>query len=134
MVEESKSNVVELDLKNLTARKGLDFDEFSFMDSKIELIETREFPDKKTGEKRLALLIKSAIVKEGTQLRATEFINIWIDEKSKEICYSDNAGSNAKKMLSFFKVNSFDELIGKDCKIVVRVKDNGSKDLGLYFG
>lgn len=128
---ESLNKTIDMSLKDIKGKKGLDLDEFNFKDTTIEVVEAKDYstPD----EERLRLLVQTEILKEGTKLRATEFITLFRDDEQK-ISYSKSANSNAQKMLDYFKVSNFEELKGKPCKAVVKVNDKGEKRVGIYFG
>lgn len=130
MVTETKTDN-KMSLKDIKGKKGIDLQEFNFVDTKIDVVEMKDYSTEE--EERLRILVQTEILKEGTKLRGTEFITLFRDNEGI-ISYSESPNSNARKLLDYFEAENFEELKGKDCKVVVKTNDNGKKNLGIFFG
>lgn len=134
--EQNNQNTrVSYDVGSLVGKEPVDIDKYNFIDTKIESVEIHNY-GKAGEEERLRLVVKTQKVDEqNNNMRGVEFITLFRDkDNSQNIAYSQSPNSTAQKMLTWFKVNDFKELEGMDCKTQVRLKDNGSKSLGIYYG
>ena len=126
------------DLKNLKKVKSFNIDEFDGMNVKIgEVIlmdvEQKDFGDGLKEVRQIRILTEN-LSKEGQEeIKAGEYVGLKKDLTTGEWGYPDGSNSKAMKVLNYFKVNSFDELIGKKCMVVKRVNDN-KEFLGIHFG
>lgn len=126
------------ELKNLKKVKGFDIEEFNGIKSKIAEVTLTEIEEKVfNGKKTLTrqIIVKSANLVDSTDnpIQATEYVPLKLDKETNEFGIPENSESKAMKMLAFFKVKSFDEIIGKDCLIVKRVNKD-REFLGIQFG
>ena len=140
--EQNNQNTrVSYDVGSLVGKEPVDIDKYNFIDTKIESVEIHNY-GKAGEEERLRLVVKTQKVDEqNNNMRGVEFITLFRDKDSPQIdsqipniAYSQSPNSTAQKMLTWFKVNNFKELEGMDCKTQVRLKDNGNKSLGIYYG
>jgi hypothetical protein len=125
------------DLKNLKKIKSFDIEEFDGVKSKIADVllldvEVKNFGD---GDKEIRQLkiITERLNAEGEPLIATEFVALKKDLDTNEWGIPDNTDAKAMKFLNYFKVGDFDELKGKECRVVKRVK-NDKSFLGIHYG
>lgn len=130
--EVTTSKKMTMDLSKLKGKEGINLDDFNFMDSKIEIVELNNYLTEE-GEDNFKILIQSKILKEGTKLRATEFVSVFKDSEGN-LCYSESPKSNARKFLTHFNVKSFDDLKDKTCKVVKKTSDSGKDRLGIFIG
>lgn len=131
MVEATTSNKVNVDLTKLKGVKGINYDEYNMIETKIAEIEIKDFA--KPGEKEnLSMIIKTEPIGQ-LGIQAKESISLFRDEDGS-VCYSEKPNSNSGKMLNFFKVESFDELVGLKVTSLVKTKQDGSERIGFYFG
>lgn len=125
------------DLKNLKKVKSIDIEEFDGVKSKIEDVvlmdaETKNFGDGDTEVRQLKI-ISEKLNTEGNEIRASEFVALKKDEESGEWGIPDNSNAKAMKVLNYFKVDNFEDLKGKECMVVKRVK-NDKQFLGIHHG
>lgn len=125
-------------LKSLKKVKGFDIDSYDGTKSKIGSVELSEIKNLDFGRGLTStrqLIIKSENIteSESNPILVTEYIPLKFDEETKEFGIPENVNSKAMKFLAYFKVNSFDEVIGKECMIVKRVTDKGNF-LGIHMG
>jgi len=120
-----------MDLKNLKKIQTLDLEQFAFADSKIEIVEVKDYSTPEI--QKLRLLIQTEILKENTKLRASLFINLFKNSEG-ELGFSDSKTSTATKVLTHFNIDDFEKLKGLPCKVVVTTRDNGQKNLTIFFG
>jgi hypothetical protein len=126
------------ELKNLKKVKGFDIEEFNGVKSKIaevELtdVEEKVFNGKKTIVRQIIVKTENLIDGKENPIQAIEYVPLKFDKENNEFGIPENSESKAMKMLAFFKAKSFDELIGKECLVVKRVK--GDREfLGIQYG
>lgn len=125
------------DLKSLKKVKGFDISEYQNKSSKIENVEMLDAESKDFGDgvKQVRQLkITSANLSEnGEPVKAIEFVALKLDVESNEWGIPENPDSKAMKVLNYFEVEDFSELIGKECLVVKRVKGDKSF-LGIHYG
>lgn len=131
------SNLEEL--KNLKKVKSFDIDEYDGKKSKIEEVELTKIEQKDFGsglQETRQIIIRTLNLDENEEqpIQAQEYISLKQDKETKEFGIPENPNSKAMKILNYFKVKTFDELVGKDCMIVKRVKENGKEFLGIHYG
>ena len=125
------------ELKSLKKLKSVDIEEFNGVKSKIASVELSDVEEKDFGEgKQLVRQIKVTTENlsedKDKPITATEYISL--KNEDGEWGYSESPKSKAMKFLTFFKVNSFDELVGKDCVAIIKMKENGKQFLGISHG
>lgn len=128
--EKAQDRKVNMPLGDITGVEGIDYDDFNFIDTKIETLEIMNYGTPE--EERLTLKITTSPLNE-TEIRAVEFISLFRD-KEGNVHYSKSAGSNAGKMLEYFKVSELNELVGKAVKSLIKVNDKGVKRIGFAYG
>lgn len=126
-------------LKNLKKVKSFDIEEFDGVKSKVKEVILTDVEIKNFGsgdQKVQQLIIKSENLGDNEEkpIQAIEYISLKYDSETEQFGIPENAKSKAMKFLNYFKVESFDEVIGKECMIVKRVKENGSEFLGIHYG
>lgn len=119
-------------LKDLKGKEGLDYDSLNFKDSFIEIVEIKDY-SKNDKEEQKRVIIQTAKLVEGRNIRGTTFITLFRDEEGN-LCYSTSPNSKASKMLKFFGVDNFEDLKGKPCKVVVKLDNNFKKKVEIWFG
>lgn len=125
-----------IDLKNLKKVKSFDFDKYDGMKSNVASVEETDVEKKDfgEGEKEVKQLVISTenLESEEKPVYAKEFIALKKDDDG-EWGIPENTNSKAMKVLKYFNVDNFADLIGKECMVVKRV--NGDKTiLGIYGG
>lgn len=123
---------MEINLNEISGKEGINIDELAFVDATIEIVEAKDYT-KPDSDENMSIIVQTNILKEGTKLRATEFIKLFRDQEGK-VCYSESANSKATMMLKFFDVKSFEELKGKDCKVSIKLQQDGTKRVGIHYG
>ncbi len=131
------SNLEEL--KNLKKVKSFDIDEYDGNKSKIKEVELTKIEQKDFGQglqdtRQIIVRTESLDDNEEQPIQALEYISLKKDVETGEFGIPENPKSNAMKMLNYFKVKTFDELVGKECMVVKRVKENGKEFLGIHYG
>ncbi len=135
MSNEQKSQKLQVELNSLKGKVGINLDEFHNKKVTIESIEVKHSIVNRNGvnEDNYFLEIKSSPLND-KGMCARNFISLWKDEETGEFNYSKNTGSNAFKFLTFFNIENFEEAVGKETSTIVRLNDNGTKKLEIYFG
>lgn len=126
-------------LKDLKKVKSIDIEKYDGVKTKIEKVELLDVQEKEfikgEGLKEVRqILIETENFSDDESIKITckEWISLKKD-KDGEWGIPDSKLSNATKILSFFEVKSFDELIGKECRVLRKVKGD-KKVLGIHFG
>lgn len=125
-------------LKDLKKIKSFEIDDFDGVNTTIEDVvlldvDTKDFGDGLKEVRQLKIITSNLAKKGEEEFRASEYVSLKYDQKTKAWGYSENPKSKATKILNFFGVKDFEELIGKKCRVVKRM--NGDKFfLGIHHG
>lgn len=129
MAEDTRTSINPAEIKG---KEPIDYQAYNYMESKIETVEIHNYA--KEGEsEQLRLVISTSRVDDTNELRGKEFVNLFRD-KEGNVCYSKSPNSVAQKILMYFNVADFNELIGMKCNIRVRMLESGKKVLGIDYG
>lgn len=126
-----------LDLKNLKKVKSFDFDKYDGMQSKIASVEetseeVKDFGDGQKAVKQLIVSTENLSESEDEPVYAKEYVGLKKDSNG-EWGIPENVNSKAMKIMKYFNVDNFADLVGKECRVVKRI--NGEKTiLGIYGG
>lgn len=127
-----------MSIKDLKTIKSFDIDKYDGKKVEIESvelspIETKNFGD---GEKEVQqIIIKTKNIADvgEKEVKVIEYISLKKDIETGEFGIPDSKKSNAQKMLQYFRVNTFDELIGQEVRIVKKLTEKGTF-LGFHYG
>lgn len=127
-----------MSIKDLKTIKSFDIDKYDGKKVEIESvelspIETKNFGD---GEKEVQqIIIKTKNISDvgEKEVKVIEYISLKKDIETGEFGIPDSKKSNAQKMLQYFRVNTFDELIGQEVRIVKKLTEKGTF-LGFHYG
>jgi len=127
-----------IDLKNLKKVESFDYDEYDGKKSRIanveELdVETKDFGDGAKEIKQLLITTENLSTDEDNPVIAREYVALKKDYKTGEWGIPSAQDSKAMKILNYFKVSNFSDLIGKECMAVKRVKGDRTF-LAIYGG
>lgn len=125
------------EIKNLKKLKSIDIEEFNGVKTTISSVELLDVEEKDFGDgKQLVrqILVKSQNLSKDLDKPITGSEYISLKRDGDDWGFSDSPKSKAMRMLSFFKVSSLDELVGKDVVAIMKQRDNGKTFLGLNFG
>lgn len=125
------------DLKNLKKVKSIDLSEYEGTKTTIEKVELLDVEEKDFGEGKVEvrqILIETANLSDDEKkpIRVKEWVSLKKDEDG-EWGIPDGKNSKATKILKFFEVENFDDLIGKQCLIVKKVSGDRTT-LGISMG
>lgn len=125
-------------LRNLKKVKGFDIEEFDGVKSTIKEVLLSEIEKKDFGRglvETRQIIVKSANLGDSEEhpIQAIEYISLKKDIETGEFGIPENPKSKAMNFLRYFKADSFDEVIGKECMIIKRVNERG-EFLGIHFG
>ena len=125
------------DLKNLKKVKSIDIEQYDGTKSKIANVElldvqTRDFGEGEVETRQILITTENLDTSGEVEITAREYVSLKQD-KEGEWGIPDSKNSVATKILTFFNINSFDELAGKEVMVVRKIK--GTKTvLGIHFG
>jgi len=124
-------------LKDLKKFKGVDIDEFNGVKSIIEVVSLEDPKQIDFGDgmkETRQIKISSKVLNEGseTELRANEYVSVF--QKNGVWGFSESPKSKAQKILTYFKVDNFEALQGKEIIINKKIKENGKEFLGFSYG
>jgi len=137
MTTENNNNSQKLNvsLSSLKGKKGLDLKQFHNQEITIDSVEVKHSlvtRDGKTEDNYYLEVTSSPLNENGFTART--FISLWKNEETGEFNYSLKENSNSYKMLNFFQVSSFEELVGKKTTAILRLNDNGTQKVDIYYG
>lgn len=147
----------KLDFSQIKGREGVDMSELNMLDTKIEIVEIRDYSKKDENQvnieplllnkkeietESLRLIVQTSLLKEGTKIRATSFFTLFRDMSITEGCnisFSKNESSNITKFLKHFNISNeslanVEKLVGAKCKTILRKGDNDKEKLEIYYG
>lgn len=122
-------------LKDLKKFKSVDIEQFDGVKSTIEKIyvdQPREFTHNNETKTVVNLIVETANLntEDDKVITAKEYIGLY--EQDGALGHSTAPTSKAYKMLKHFKIENFEELVGKECLVVRRVKQNDRVVLGIH--
>lgn len=125
------------DLKNLKKVKSIDLSEYEGTKTtiaKVELLdaETKDFGDGAVEVRQILIETANLSDDEKRPITVKEWVSLKQDEDG-EWGIPDGKNSKAMKILKFFAVENFDDLIGKQCLVVKRVSGDRIT-LGISMG
>ena len=123
-------------IKDLKKHKGVDIEKYNGVKSTIQSVEilepkTYKFNGVDTEVINLCITSKNLADEGEKEFTANELVRLYEDEGV--LGFSTKAGSKAQKILTYYKVDDFEELVGKECLIVKRVTEKG-QFLGIQYG
>lgn len=122
-----------VDLKNLKPIKSFDFQRYDGMETTIDRVETVAGEFNKEPTLQIVVYTSNVAEQGEKELEIREYVSLFKDKQTGEFGYPEGMDTKYQKFLKYFDVNNFEELIGKKCKIVSRLKD-GKKYLGIAHG
>jgi hypothetical protein len=121
-------------LKDLKKVKTFNVEEFDGLKTKIASVVMTDIKIwEGTESRQLEITTEKVKSEKGIEIEVKEWINLKKDNESNEWGIPDNSDSNAMKFLTFFQVSNFEEVIGKDCMIVKKIRKDKSV-LGIRYG
>ncbi len=125
------------DLKNLKQIKSIDLEEFDGTQSKIASVtlldpQTKDFGEGEVETRQILIETENLSKDSDVKITAREYISLKKDSDG-EWGIPTSKNSKATKVLNFFKINSFDELEGKECLVVRKVSGDRTL-LGIHVG
>lgn len=127
---------VSVDLSSMVGKEGVNLDNYNMIDTEIEHVIPKQRKiknDDGSFRESYFLDIQTKQLDDTMNIRGRTFINFWKEEDGT-LGFSLKENSNSYKILNYFKVDNFNDLVGKKCQTIVRQDNNGNKKLDVYFG
>jgi len=127
-----------MSIENLKTVQSFDIDKYDGVRAKIEKVELSPIEMKNFGEGdkevQQIIITTSNIADENEKaINIIEYISLKKDIETGEFGIPENSKSKAQKMLKYFKVTNFKDLIGKEVRVCKKVTDKGTF-LGFHYG
>jgi hypothetical protein len=127
-----------MSIKDLKTVKSFDIDKYDGIKVKIEAVELTPIEVKNFGNgdkevQQIVVKTENIADKGEKEIQVIEYISLKKDSETGKFGIPDSKKSNAQKMLAYFEADNFEELVGKEVRIVKKLTDKGTF-LGFHYG